>query len=58
MSPSKELGKTMRRLAAETGLPLSTLYMRWARGDRGQDLIRPKRRRRWHSKAKEMIDED
>jgi hypothetical protein len=31
----------MKQLAAETGIPLMTLYQRWHRGDRDERLVRP-----------------
>lgn len=30
----------MKQLAAETGIPLMTLYQRWHRGDRHEQLTR------------------
>jgi hypothetical protein len=31
----------MKKLSAETGIPLMTLYQRWHRGDRDERLVRP-----------------
>ena len=31
----------MKQLAAETGIPMMTLYQRWHRGDRNELLVRP-----------------
>lgn len=36
--------RTMKQLAAETGMDIYTLYQRWHRGDRDERLVRPLRR--------------
>lgn len=41
---------TMKELAAESNVPLTALYQRWFRGDRGPALTRPYRSRRWSVK--------